>query len=225
MVSMQSAGASAPFTGSSATPTPKATSADLKIGFLESVDSLNPFQGLNDPSYLLYGLVYDYLFSFDEDGNYVPNLALSASCDAVCMNWTYQIRQGVTWHDGTPFTVDDVVFSINYNSQSIFHLWAFEPYMNRIVQPSGKGFRRSKRNIHIRTRTRSGRARSSPTPRSTPNTRTSPRKPFICSRIRTTTRWGPIPVHPRSTTSICSSSRMSRRWPSLSSEGTSTWPR
>src|SRR5438128_1627544 len=93
MVSMQSAGASAPFTGSSATPTPKATSADLKIGFLESVDSLNPFQGLNDPSYLLYGLVYDYLFSFDEDGNYVPNLALSASCDAVCMNWTYQIPE------------------------------------------------------------------------------------------------------------------------------------
>ena len=138
MVSVQSVGASTPFTRGAATLTPKATSADLKIGFLESVDSLNPFQGLNDPSYLLYGLIYDYLFSFDEDGNYVPNLALSASCDAVCMNWTYQIRQGVTWHDGTPFTVDDVVFSINYNSQSIFHLWAFEPYMNRIVQCSGK---------------------------------------------------------------------------------------
>src|SRR6266704_1009172 len=138
MVSMQSVGAAAPFNGGATTPKPQATSADLKIGFLESVDSLNPFQGLNDPSYLLYGLVYDYLFSFDEDGNYVPNLALSASCDAVCMNWTYQIRQGVTWHDGTPFTVDDVVFSINYNSQSLFHLWAFEPYMNRIVQCSGK---------------------------------------------------------------------------------------
>ncbi len=137
MVSMQSVGAAARSTEGT-TPRPKATSADLKIGFLESVDSLNPFQGLNDPSYLLYGLVYDYLFSFDEDGNYVPNLALSASCDAVCMNWTYQIRQGVTWHDGTPFTVNDVVFTINYNSQSIFHLWAFEPYMNRIVQCAGK---------------------------------------------------------------------------------------
>src|SRR6266571_4732640 len=138
MVSMQSFGAAAPFGGGAATPKPKATSADLRIGFLESVDSLNPFQGLNDPSYILYGLIYDYLFSFDQDGNYVPNLALSASCDAVCMNWTYEIRQGVKWHDGTDFTVDDVVFTINYNSQSIFHLWAFEPYMNRIVQCSGK---------------------------------------------------------------------------------------
>jgi len=44
MVSMQSVGASAPFTGGAAPPKPNATSADLKIGFLESVDSLNPFQ-------------------------------------------------------------------------------------------------------------------------------------------------------------------------------------
>ncbi len=133
---MQSAAAARPLGGAS--PTPKAVSADLRVGFLESVDSLNLFQGLNDPSYLLYGLIYDYLFSFDQDGNYVPNIALTASCDAVCMNWTYQIRQNVTWHDGTPLTVDDVVFTINYNSQSIFHLWAFEPYMNRIVQCAGK---------------------------------------------------------------------------------------
>ena len=133
---MQSVGA-APITGGGS-PTPKATSADLRIGFLESVDSLNPFQGLNDPSYQLYGLIYDYLFSFNESGAYVPNIALSASCDSVCMNWTYQIRQGVSWHDGTPLTVDDVMFTINYNSQSILHLWAFEPYMNRIVQCNGK---------------------------------------------------------------------------------------
>src|SRR2546422_4683636 len=133
---MQSVGA-APITGGGS-PTPKATSADLRIGFLESVDSLNPFQGLNDPSYQLYGLIYDYLFSFNESGAYVPNIALSPSWDSVCMNWTYQIRQGVSWHDGTPLTVDDVVFTINYNSQSILHLWAFEPYMNRIVQCNGK---------------------------------------------------------------------------------------
>src|SRR5712691_13303158 len=117
---MQSAAAARPLGGAS--PTPKAVSADLRVGFLESVDILNLFQVLNDPSYLLYGLIYDYLFSFDQDGNYVPNIALTASCDAVCMNWTYQIRQHVTWHDGTPLTVDDVVFTINYKSKRIFHL-------------------------------------------------------------------------------------------------------
>ena len=113
--------------------------ADLRIGFLESIDYLNPFRGLNDPSYLLYGAVYDYLFSFDQDGKFVPNLATNAVCsDASCQNWTYWIRQNVKWHDNTPFTAEDVNFSVNYNIKDIFHLWAFEPYINRIVQCDSK---------------------------------------------------------------------------------------
>jgi len=117
-----------------------ATPAVLRYGFLEAVDSLNPFRGLNDPAFEFYGLVYDYLFSFDQDGNYVPNIALSASCDAVCMNWTYAIRQGVYWNDPAnpsshvQLTADDVAFTVNYNIQNFFQLWNYEPYVNRIVQ-------------------------------------------------------------------------------------------
>ena len=40
--------------------------------------------------------------------------------------WRFKIRQGVTFHDGTPFTVDDAVFSIQRalgaNSQRSFQL-------------------------------------------------------------------------------------------------------
>ncbi len=81
--------------------TTQAAPQDLYLGSLQSIDSLNPYVGINDPSYVLYGLLYDYLFSLDQDGNLVPNLAVSAACDAVCMNWTYQIRQGVLWSDGS----------------------------------------------------------------------------------------------------------------------------
>ena len=115
---------------------PSASSVDLRIGFLQAVDSLNPFLGINDQSYEFWGLIYDHLFSFDQDGNYVPNIALSASCDATCANWTYAIRPGVLWSDGTPLTADDVAFSINYNlpsGNSFYHLWAYEPYVNRIL--------------------------------------------------------------------------------------------
>ncbi len=110
---------------------------ELHIGFLESIDSLNPFRAENDPAYVWMGLEYDFLFSLDQDGNYVPNLALSASCDATCRNWTYQIRRGVLWHDGTAMTADDIAFTFNYNIQNFWQLWAFEPYVNRIVQCSG----------------------------------------------------------------------------------------
>jgi len=112
------------------------TFPDLHVGVLQGVDSLNPYIGFSDTSYMLYGLLYDYLFSLDQDGNYVPNLAVSASCDAVCMNWTYQIRQGVLWSDGTALTADDVAFTIDYDSQNLFQLWAYEPYMNQVVQCS-----------------------------------------------------------------------------------------
>src|SRR5947209_17711550 len=44
----------------------------LNIGFLQTIDSLNPYIGLNDASYLLYGLIYDLPYAFYKDGNYVP---------------------------------------------------------------------------------------------------------------------------------------------------------
>jgi peptide/nickel transport system substrate-binding protein len=105
---------------------------ELRIGFLEKLDHLSPFIGLNDPSFEFYGMIYDYLFSFDQDGNFIPNLALSATADAYGANWTYQIRQGVKWHDGTPFTADDVAFTINYNTKNYSELWNYKPYMNQV---------------------------------------------------------------------------------------------
>ncbi len=119
---------------SSSVSTQAAPPQDLWMGSLQAIDSLNPYQGVNDPSYILYGLLYDYLFSLDQDGNYVPNLATYASCDASCMNWTYTLRPGVLWSDLTPLTAADVAFTINYDSQNLAALSAYEPYMNQIVQ-------------------------------------------------------------------------------------------
>jgi peptide/nickel transport system substrate-binding protein len=113
----------------------RAATQDLYVGFLQPIDSLNPFIGTTDAAYLLYGLLYDYPFSFDQDGKFVGNLVTSASCDSSCFNWTYQIRQGVKWSDGTPYTANDFNFTINYqlpSGSSFFHLWAYEPYLNQI---------------------------------------------------------------------------------------------
>ncbi len=109
----------------------------LKIGFLAGIESLSPFRGINDADYLLYGLIYDYLFALDEDGNPRPNLATDATVDAYGANWTYTIRTGVKWHDGSAMTPQDVAFSINKNIENFFQLWAYEPYVNRVVQCPG----------------------------------------------------------------------------------------
>ena len=109
----------------------------LNIGFLQTIDSLNPYIGLNDASYLLYGLIYDYPYAFDQDGNYIPNIITDATHDNALMNWTYTVRQGVKWSDGTDLTAADVAFTWNYDSQNLFFLWAYEPYFNQVVQCTG----------------------------------------------------------------------------------------
>ncbi|MCW4047261.1 MAG: ABC transporter substrate-binding protein [Candidatus Bathyarchaeota archaeon] len=42
----------------------------------------------------------------------VPSLLTSWSHSADGFTWTFNCRHGVTWHDGEPFTADDVVFSL-----------------------------------------------------------------------------------------------------------------
>ena len=42
----------------------------------------------------------------------VPNLLTSWNHTADGFTWNFNVRQGVTWHDGEPFTADDVVFSL-----------------------------------------------------------------------------------------------------------------
>ena len=54
--------------------------------------------------------VHEGLVRFDENLNPEPALAVSwKNVDPV--TWRFQLRKGVTFHDGTPFTADDVVFS------------------------------------------------------------------------------------------------------------------
>ena len=115
-----------------------AAAASLYIGFLQTIDSLNPYIGINDASYLLYGLIYDYPYAFDQDGNFIPNIVTSSSCAvADCSVWNYTVRQGVYWSDGTQLTASDVAFTWNYDSQNLFHLWAYEPYFNQVVVCTG----------------------------------------------------------------------------------------
>ncbi|MBU0623398.1 MAG: ABC transporter substrate-binding protein, partial [Candidatus Thermoplasmatota archaeon] len=53
---------------------------------------------------------FEGLVGLDFDGLPMPVLAQSWTFDEPTLTWTFLLRQGVTFHDGTPFTADDVVF-------------------------------------------------------------------------------------------------------------------
>ena len=58
------------------------------------------------------GQVYEYLVGRDKQLNIVPQLALSWEQTGP-LQWRMKLRPNVKFHDGAPFTADDVVFSIN----------------------------------------------------------------------------------------------------------------
>ena len=55
--------------------------------------------------------VYEALLDVDSNLAIVPQLALTwKPLDST--TWEFELRPDVTFHDGTPFTADDLVFSI-----------------------------------------------------------------------------------------------------------------
>lgn len=60
----------------------------------------------------LVGNVYETLVRIDASGTPVPHLAERVERDGG--TFTFHLRNGVTFADGTPFTADDAAFSIHY---------------------------------------------------------------------------------------------------------------
>ncbi len=113
----------------------------LRMGFLDWIDSLNPYLGMNDSSHIFYGLVYDALGSVTNDLTNGPNLALSCwkvpaadpemvlSGEPYGSVWEYNLTRNAVWSDGEPFTADDVVFTFDLNSGLNYSaIWATQPY-------------------------------------------------------------------------------------------------
>ena len=56
--------------------------------------------------------IFDGLVTYDFDLNPKPQLAASWTVSPDGLKYTFKLRQGVTWHDGKPFTSADAAFSI-----------------------------------------------------------------------------------------------------------------
>lgn len=56
--------------------------------------------------------IYDFLYTVDGEGQLHPQLATEWSSDESLMTWTFKLRDDVTFHDGSPFTADDVVYTM-----------------------------------------------------------------------------------------------------------------
>ena len=84
----------------------------LRVGMPGSPDSQNPGNTYLTEGFDLIELVYDALVSFDFAGNYHPELAESWTTSDDGLVWTFTLREGAMFSDGTPVTAQDVAFSL-----------------------------------------------------------------------------------------------------------------
>jgi peptide/nickel transport system substrate-binding protein len=91
--------------------------AILRVVSRGEPDSLNPLLSQQDLSYALDSLIFSHLITADQNGTPIPDLATeiptlrNGGISADGKTYTYHLRRGVRWHDGAPFSADDVRFS------------------------------------------------------------------------------------------------------------------
>ena len=100
-------------TASPESSTAAAGGSVVRVGFPESVDSLNPFAALSGIAWEVFNLGYNQLTTWDQDLKPAPDLATSWTTSPDGKVWTFKIRSGVTWHDGVPLTAHDVAYTYN----------------------------------------------------------------------------------------------------------------
>ena len=98
-------------------PAPEAEEpATLRVGTTYIWDTANPTYGWY--GYTLRYLLYDTLVEEAGISNFVPGLAESWEVSDDGLVWTFKIREGVTFHDGTPLTAEEVAWSLNWTLEN-----------------------------------------------------------------------------------------------------------
>jgi peptide/nickel transport system substrate-binding protein len=92
----------------------------LKLLYWQAITLLNPHFAVGTKDQEGSRIFYEPLAGWDPEGNLVPFLAAeipSKENDGLAEDGRsviWKLKRGVKWHDGTPFTADDVVFNWEY---------------------------------------------------------------------------------------------------------------
>ncbi len=92
----------------SGTPASGDTFVQASIG---DITGLIPNITTDSASHAVGALIYDGLVQIDKDLNWTPAIAESWQFSRDCLTLTFKLRKNVKWHDGKPFTAEDVLFT------------------------------------------------------------------------------------------------------------------
>ena len=85
----------------------------LRIGTSYPIDSLNPFVGQSDYTYMTFEYIYPALVQYNQQLQIVPEFARSWTESPDGLTWTFHTQPGARWSDGKPLTAADAAWTIN----------------------------------------------------------------------------------------------------------------
>ncbi len=92
-------------------PAPPAYGDLLIEGSIGDASNLIPLLATDSTSHQIGSLIYNGLVKYDKNLNIVGDLAESWHISEDGLVITFKLRKGVKWHDGVPFTAQDVLYT------------------------------------------------------------------------------------------------------------------
>jgi peptide/nickel transport system substrate-binding protein len=121
-------------------PTRRGGGGQLRLLWWQGPTQLNPHFATGQKDQDAARLFYETLADWDDEGNLVPTLAAvlpsrdngGVAADGRSVTW--KLKRGVTWHDGRPFTADDLVFTWQYAADPAAAAVSIGFFTDRVVE-------------------------------------------------------------------------------------------
>ncbi len=108
---------------------PDKPTGQVVVGFSQEPTVFNPHLLHIEVDEGVHFAVFDPLFNVDSEGAFTPALAVevptveNGGISEDGLNWKVKLRDGVKWHDGQPFTAEDVKFTLELLVDPDFRSW------------------------------------------------------------------------------------------------------
>src|ERR1700733_8087227 len=120
-----------------ATPNASAEEQVLQVSLNTELQALDPIYSSVNATRVFAYMVFDMLVGIDNEGNYRPQMLEGWRISDDRLTYTFQLRDGLTWSDGTGVTAEDCIASIRrWAKREAFGMQLIEATQEfRVVDP------------------------------------------------------------------------------------------
>ncbi|HSU05518.1 MAG TPA: ABC transporter substrate-binding protein, partial [Acetobacteraceae bacterium] len=109
---------------------PSKPTGQVIVGLSQEPTVFNPLMPHIEVDQGVHWNLFSPLWGVDPDGNFTPQLAAeiptleNGGISEDGLSWRVKLRPDVKWHDGAPFTADDVKFTLDLINNKNFRAWS-----------------------------------------------------------------------------------------------------